>query len=273
MPDTDHGYDSPFPSRSDIERAFEAIQHPPRELPGIDLREDHQLALQTALAPMYADLPWGHSDGAYRYSHDNTWFTRADAIFLALLMRHVAPRRIIEVGCGFSSAVILDVNDLWFTTSIDVTFVEPNADRLRSVTRPGDLDDRLIEAVVQDVPTSRFAALEGGDMLLIDSSHMMKAGSDVKYLFDEVLPRLASGVWVHVHDVLYPFEYPRDWLDQGTAFNEAYALRYLLQGGSAYRIELFPDYLATFHGDLIAQHFPLATERPFPTGGLWLRRV
>ena len=84
-----------------------------------------------------------------------------------------------------------------------------------------------------------FAALEGGDILFIDSTHVLKTGSDVVRLYNEIVPRLNAGVIVHIHDIFYPFEYPRDWVLEGRAWSEAYLVRVFLAFNSEYEILLF----------------------------------
>jgi predicted O-methyltransferase YrrM len=267
-----HAY-SPLPSRADIERARRRADVVPRTLPGIELRDAQQRQLLAELAHWYGDLPFGVEPGPHRFRYGNSWFTYADAVLMALMLRRSRPTRIIELGCGYSSALLLDVNDLFLGRGASVTFIEPDAARLREVLSAEDLDGRLIEAPVQDVDLELFDELAAGDVLAIDGSHVVKAGSDVQHVFDEVLPRLAPGVLVHMHDVFYPFEYPASWLEKGCALNEAYVLRAFLQSTTAYRIELFTDYLLTFHHDWLAEHLPLVTQRPFPTGGIWLSRT
>lgn len=271
-----HPY-SPIPSPDDVVRARARADAtralPGIALPGIDLRTGEQLALLRQLAAHYGDLPFSDEPGSYRFGYANTWFSHADAVLMALMVMHARPNRIIEVGCGHSSALLLDINDLFFDGTLDLTFIDPDAERVGDVVRSGDLAGRLLECVVQDVPVSTFELLRVNDILAIDSSHVLKAGSDVQYLLDEVLPALVPGVLIHVHDVFYPFEYPQRWLDAGVAFTEAYAIRLLLQHSTAYRIELFTDYLLTHHAEAVARACPRAVARPFETGGIWLRRL
>ncbi len=266
-------YYSPIPAPADIKRASLRRDDLPRALPGIDLRDDAQRALLAELAPLYAGLPFEDQPGGNRFGYDNTWFTDADAVFLALMVRWSRPRRIIEVGCGYSSALILDAQDLWLDGTCELMFIDPHPARLQSLAREGDLTGRLVVSSVQELPVDTFAALSHGDILAIDSSHVLKAGSDVHYLLGEVLPGLQPGVLVHVHDIFYPFEYPDAWLTAGVAFTEAYALRLLLQDSDAFRIELFTDYVIHFHREIVERDFPQAARRRFPTGGLWLRRT
>jgi hypothetical protein len=129
---------------------------------------------------------------------------------------------------------------------------------------------RLLQSKVQDVPLSTFDALQAGDILFIDSSHVSKVASDVNHVLFNVLPRLASGVLVHFHDVYYPFEYPRFVHYQGIAWNEAYLLRAFLSFNSAFEVVLFNTYLETAHPELVYEAMPLC--RKNPGGSLWIRR-
>ena len=107
------------------------------------------------------------------------------------------------------------------------------------LARPGDLDGNLRQQTLQSVGVEVFEELGRGDILFIDSTHVSKLGSDVNYLFFEILPRLRSGVRVHIHDVFFPFEYPPKWIAKGIAWNENYLLRGFLQYNDKFRIVLF----------------------------------
>jgi hypothetical protein len=177
---------------------------------------------------------------------------------------------VIEVGSGFSSAALLDVNDRFLGGRMQLTFVEPYPERLRSLLRPTD-DVEIVEEPVQQVDPGRFDELGAGDVLLVDSSHVLKVDSDLCHLLFRVLPRLAPGVRVHFHDVYWPFEYPRAWVMEGRAWNEAYAVRAFLSYNDAFRIELFGAYLGTVHADAFRRHVPAA--RGAIGSSLWLRRT
>lgn len=268
---------SPIPSRADVVRAedlsaeIRAAQSPPA-LAGINLRGSEQIALLASLQPFYDELPF--DDGRpTRFHYDNTWFPHGDAVAYALMLRHLRPRRVIEAGCGHSSALALDIDDLFLGGGTEFTFIDPDPARLRSLLTEGDLVGRLIEGPVQDVPLAAFEALESGDILFIDSSHVLKAGSDLQFLLNDVLPALAAGVHIHIHDVFYPFEYPDSWLDTGVAVNEAYAIRALLQFSDAYEVVLFTSYLADVQRPWLAEHMPLMLASAFPAGSIWLRRT
>jgi hypothetical protein len=171
----------------------------------------------------------------------------------------VKPSRIIEIGSGFSTACMLDSSEEIGITP-EITCIEPYADRLKSLLRPADKVE-ILESPVQDVSVDRFKALEKNDILFIDSTHVLKSGSDVHYELFEILPVLKSGVYVHFHDLMYPFEYPPDYVfDTNYSWNEAYAVRaflmynrvfapfysssLLLQLENAYVKKLYPDFPA-----------------------------
>lgn len=262
-----------MPAVPEVLRDADRLWRRPRNLPGIDLREVAQLTLLEEFAAYYKTLPFPeHQLPPRRYHLSNTVFSYADGITLYCMLRHAKPRRIIEVGSGYSSAAMLDTNELFFDNAITMIFIEPYPDRLLSLMRPEDRTRTTILAQrVQDVPLETFATLGPSDILFIDSTHVAKIGSDVNYLWGEVVPSLAIGVYVHVHDVPYPFEYFRDWVGRRIAWNEAYLVRAFLTFNRAYEVVFFNTFLEHFHRAWFAQHMPLCLNN---TGGsLWLRRV
>ena len=272
---------SPIPSRDDVARhAAEKFDRGPEQLAGIALNVESQLALVRELGPLTTDLTFADEpNGDTRYYCNNDGFAPGDATVLAAVMRHFRPRRIIEVGGGYSTAVMLDVVERYFSAPVAIECVEPDAARLRSLLR-GTERLAIHETLVQNVPLATFQGLEANDILFIDSSHVVKLGSDVSFLVLEVLPRLAPGVLIHVHDISASFEYPPAWYDEGRAFNEAPVLRAFLAFNRAFDILFFCDYLMRFQRDAISTHMPRALRQPrgAPPGentscSLWLRRV
>ena len=160
------------------------------------------------------------------------------------MMRHFQPKRIVEVGSGYSSAVMLDTNELFFDNNIKLTFVEPYPDRLKGLLKSGDNKFvELLEDNVQNVDLNIFMQLEAGDFFFIDSSHVSKTDSDLNHLLFIVLPVLKPGVMIHFHDIFYPFEYPAAWVLAGRNWNEDYLLRSFLMYNSNFKIEFFADFL------------------------------
>ncbi len=152
---------------------------------------------------------------------------------------HYQPKRVVEVGAGYSTAVMLDVSERYLADPPAIVCIDPEPGRLRSVLRGDEAGLTIHETIVQDLPVELFTTLEANDILFIDSSHVLKLGSDVSLLFLEVLPRLRPGVVVHIHDIATSFEYPLEWYEEGRAWNEAPALRAFLAFNQAYEITLF----------------------------------
>lgn len=264
---------SPLADTDDVESRAESIFAVPDSVAGIDLRAEHQLALVDRLRRHHADQPFtakAQPGGGYHF--ENTFFSYGDAIVLHCLLRHLSPRRLIEVGSGYSSAVILDTNDRFLDGRLACTLIDPYPERLGAVVGdPERRGARVIASRVQEVDPSLFDELEAGDVLFVDSSHVVKAGSDVHFLLLEVLPRLRPGVVVHFHDVFYPFEYPEEWIARGLSWNEAYALRAFLAFNADFEILLFSSYLAACHRPAVAAALPLWDRDP--GSSLWLRRA
>lgn len=260
-------YYSPIPSRTDVDRATGA--HAFREaLPGVDLREQEQLELAATLSVHWPDVPTARTDG-WRYHPDNNMFGLADAAIYHSMLRELRPRRLVEVGSGFSSAIALDTADRHLP-DLEFTFVEPYPERLLTLLDDADRDRcRLVRSPVQDVPMDTFTSLGDGDLLFIDSTHVSKVGSDVNWLVFEVLPRLADGVVVHFHDIFWPFEYPQAWLREGRGWTENYLLRAFLSYNERFRVLLFNSWVWHAEPELRAT-LPTTNEVP---GGIWLRKL
>jgi hypothetical protein len=249
-------------------------------IPGVDLRPDAQLALLERFATYHAELPFPEqADSTCRYHLDNEWFSYGDSVVLYSMMRTFEPKRIVEVGSGFSSAAMLEVDDLFLNGRTDLTFIDPYPLRLQGLLTESDRSRcKLLATPVQDVDMDVFTSLTSDDILFIDSSHVAKTDSDVLHLFFQVLPRLAEGVIVHVHDIPWPFDYPVNWLEQGRAWNEAYLLRAFLQYNSAFEILYFNAFLEQKHPDALRASLPMAMRIPSQpntcgNSSIWLRKI
>jgi predicted O-methyltransferase YrrM len=263
---------SPIPSREDIERAL-SQQPGGAAIQGIELHEKEQLALLNRLARYYPEISFPENkNDQYRYAFNNPSYSWCDAIVLYCMVREFRPARIIEVGSGHTSALLLDTNELDFNGRIECTFIEPYPELLRSLLKPADLlSAKIIECKLQDVDLALFTSLQAGDILFIDSSHVAKAGSDLLTLFFEVLPRLNPGTLVHFHDVFDRFEYPASWLCEGRGWNEQYILRAFLEFNSAFRVRLFTPFMISQHPEWFREKMPNCLRN---TGGhIWITRT
>jgi predicted O-methyltransferase YrrM len=263
---------SAVPDWTDLDRSFADASGRPDDVPGVDLRIDEQWELFASLAPLYRSHPFS-DDGtdAQRYRFVNDAYGHGDGLTLSAMLRHLRPSRIVEVGSGWSSACMLDTADTYLDRLPSMTFVEPHDELLRSRLLPGDLDRvEIVSRRVQDVDLDRFDALGSGDLLFVDSTHVSKVGSDVNHLYFRVLPRLGSGVVVHVHDVFPGFEYPLDWHRERRVWTEDYLLRSFLQFNQAFEIVLW---VALLHALDPARVAAVAPEIERNVGGaIWLRR-
>jgi predicted O-methyltransferase YrrM len=266
-------YSSPIPSEEDIEQETEALIDVNHRIPGIDLNDENQKQRLLEYLPFYKELPFPFSKTSeFRYYYDNVWFGYSDAIFLYCFLRYQKPRAIIEIGSGYSSAVMLDTIDRFFNESPKLTFVEPYPDRLRNLLNKNDLNYvRLIEKPIQKCDVEIFSGLASGDLVFIDSSHVSKYKSDLNFLMFEVLPQVPVGAFVHFHDIFFPFEYPLDWLENGKYWNENYLLRAFLTNNDSWEIVFFNHYLNLKYKDVIDESFPLCSKNA--GGSIYLRKV
>ena len=265
---------SPVPSLDEVRmRESRIFGQVPRDLPGLELRESDQLQLLRALAPYYETMPFQqHKVDALRYYFENTAYSYSDAVLLHCMIRFLKPARIIEIGSGFSSCVMLDTNELFFAGSIATAFIEPYPELLLSLVKQDERGSlRIIPDRLQDVDLNEFAALAADDILFIDSTHVSKIDSDVNRIFFDILPLLAEGVYVHFHDIFYPFEYPKEWVFEGRAWNEAYILRTFLQYNDAFRVVLMNSFMERYHELFFRETMPLCLKNP--GGSIWIRKV
>jgi len=234
-------YESPYPNIVEIHKEEKKLFDRNKNIMDIDLNISRQLELIKEMETK--DLPeWENTGEGLRYRYDNTWFGKGSADALCYMMQIIKPNKIIEIGSGYSTAVMLDTNEKYFNNEIHIVSIEPRADRLRSLLKPTD-NLKIIEQDVQEIEGSFFETLGENDFLFIDSSHVSKMASDVNYILFELLPRLKKGVYIHFHDMFYPFIYPKEWVYSGLAYNEMYLLRAFLMNNETYTVQLFGDML------------------------------
>jgi predicted O-methyltransferase YrrM len=241
------------------------------DCPGIDFEHDAQSRLLRDVFPaLLADFDYpAHAHDAPRiYTLQNSQFSEPDARALFALLRHWRPRRMVEVGSGYSTLLAADVNRRFLDCAMHLTAIEPHPrDFLHGLEGLAAL---RVERV-QDTPEPIFAGLARGDVLFIDSSHVLKTGSDLVHLLTRVLPQLAGGVRIHLHDVFLPDDYPPAWvIDENRSWNEQYALQALLAGNPRYRVLYGTQYALTrLPGDAAAAFGEFAG-RSHVGGSFWI---
>ncbi|GGF75920.1 hypothetical protein GCM10007301_39880 [Azorhizobium oxalatiphilum] len=245
----------------------------PERLPGLAIDRAAMVAAWADLLPHLQACPFtAEPDARFRYHFENPAYAHGDGSVLYAMIRRHRPRQLIEIGCGWSSACALDAIERELGGACDVTFIEPYPQLVRDLMATRPFPHRLLPVPVQEVPLAEFARLQRDDILFIDSTHVLKTGSDVWYELCEILPALAPGVIVHFHDVFWPFEYPEEWvLEQNRSWNELYGLRCFLQDNAAWEILFLGNYMSALERPRVAAEYPTLLQNP--GGALWLRKL
>jgi predicted O-methyltransferase YrrM len=242
-----------------------------RLLPGVDLNAAAQLALLARFA--YADelraFPQAKPSPA-EFGYVNQMFGPGDAEIYYSIIRTFRPRRIVEIGSGNSTLMALQaiaanrVDDA--TYRCDVTCIEPYEMPWLESTGVTVVRER-----VETVALSRFADLAANDILFIDSSHVIRPYGDVLREFQEILPSLAPGVLVHVHDVFTPRDYPDAWLRaERRLWNEQYLLEAFLAFNTRFAVLCANNWLKHNHWDAFSRACPMTTP-DYEPGSFWMQ--
>lgn len=270
---------SPYPDLDELRHRADAVFAPRATFPGIDLRVDAQLQRLDEFATLAGTFPWtDNAQPGLRYQYANRPYAHGDGLFTAAMLTQLRPRRVVEIGSGYSTMLALDVRDRLIGSdpdALDITSVDPYPQRLRELL-DGERPERfrIIEQTAQQLDVAVIDSLAAGDVLFIDSTHVAKAGSDVNHIFFELVPRVASGVFIHVHDVFANFEYPREWVFQRRAWSEAYVLRSFLQFNAAFDIEFWGAWLVEHHRHRVEGHGEVfAPALTNPGASIWLQRT
>jgi predicted O-methyltransferase YrrM len=241
------------------------------QLPEINMNISLQYRNLQQFSKFYKDIMFSEENNSgYRYYYDQNYFCYADAIFLYCFLKQNKPKRIIEIGSGYSSAIILDCVDEFYNIRPDITFIDPDPVRLKNLLKTNDVVN-IIKSKVQDLPADFFFKLQFGDLIFIDSSHNIKFGSDIQYLFFDVIPYLRKGIFLHFHDIFFPFEYPTKWLKEGRFWNEAYMLRSFLAYNNIWQIYFFNSFVGFYFTSYLSEHMPICLKN---TGGsIYLQKM
>jgi hypothetical protein len=242
----------------------------PDSIPGVMIDRAEMVQTWHRLLPFLTTVPFHESKKPpFRYAFDNPTYSWGDGSILHAMIRCHRPKRIIEIGSGWSSACTVDTVEQYLHNDCELTFIEPYPTLLLDLIGEAASRVRIFKNPVQQVPLSIFDALRAGDILFIDSTHVMRTGSDVCFELFEILPRLSCGVLVHFHDMFWPLEYPRSWaVDENRSWNELYGVRALLTHNDRWRIALFNDYLARLERSMIEATYPQFLRNS--GGALWL---
>lgn len=268
-PIRDHYYEPLFnPSR---------LQQPmdkPRYLPGIDMNEAEQLDLvrRFDFSPELSEsFKNSKGEDSLSFYYENPAFTYGDAEYLYSIIRLMKPKKIVEVGSGYSTLMAVAAVDM--NKREDGQYIcqhlciEPyEMPWLESV------GVEVLRKRVEEIPLEFFKQLEPGDILFIDSSHMIRPQGDVLYEFLELLPSLPSGVLIHIHDIFTPFDYPEDWVkNHGRLWNEQYLLEAFLSFNRDFRVIGALNWLKNYHPEDTGRAFPGLRAHPASIpGSFWI---
>lgn len=263
------------PSELAVEPRRSQIWPPqPRETVGIDWCDERQVALCTGPFAEQRRLQFVDDEPADPtiYFTRNDQFPALDAWALEAIVQHVRPHRIVEVGSGFSSLVTARVNREQLGDAVDFVCIEPYPRQFLLDGVEGISGLRIEK--VQDTPLEVFTDLGDGDVLFVDTSHTVKTGGDVPWIYNEILPRLAPGVVVHMHDIALPGDYPPQWVLENWGWNERYLVQAFLTFNSGYEIVFSCPYMVQRHLDTLLAAFPgFAGHRERAGSSLWIRRI
>ena len=257
-------------------RAREAKVWPERPtVTGIDFNDAyHRQVLEEFFPAYYGDFaypakPDGQPLGFYV---DNDQFGWLDCRALFVLLRAWRPKRFVEVGSGFSTLLVADVNRRFLGGAMKICCIEPYP---RPFLRSPALGiEQLIARKVQEVDLGLFSELEAGDVLFVDSSHVAKTGSDVNHLCFEVLPRLRRGVRIHFHDIFLPADYPKQWvLEDNRGWNEQYLVRALLMYSTHFKVLFGSSHAFHAHAEALRSALGDPSGAYYGGGSLWLEKT
>lgn len=226
----------------------------------VDLRFPVQLDFLREMAAEYAP-EWNFperftSDSAYHYN--NGFFESVDAEIAYSFVRRFKPSHVIEVGGGFSTRLLtqaLRTNFEQDGVRAELTTIDPG---LHSSRDPApSVSTEVIPRPVQEIDLDLFSSLDEGDILFLDSSHVVRVGSDVVYEYLEILPRLRKGVLIHAHDIFLPHDYPLSWVVDNLSFwNEQYLLLAFLSFNSSFEVLWSSSGMQTFHPRALEKMVP-----------------
>lgn len=219
-----------------------------RNLPGIDFNTQEQLDLLQKFNynEELLNFPIEKENNKIEFCYNDGMFRSGDAEYLYNLIRHFKPGKIIEVGSGHST--LMAINALKQNQSSDETStcehicIEPYENKWLEKTNV-----KIIRKMVEDIDMSLFQSLKAGDIMFIDSTHMIRPQGDVLFEYLELLPQLNSGVIIHIHDIFTPKDYLDEWVNQPRFWNEQYLLEAFLSNNKDFRIIGATNYLMHNH--------------------------
>jgi hypothetical protein len=271
-----HFYE-PIPDTRDLSEELWTRQS---ELSGIQIKDqvilDRLLHFANQYRQEYTTIPTNKTDIPHQFYIRNGAFVSVDAEILYCMIREYKPRRVTEIGSGnttYLAAQAIEANRQENPSyHCHLTAIEPYPVAILKQGFPGLTE--LVEKPIQSIPLPFFDTLDDGDILFIDSSHVAKIGSDVLYEYLEILPRIKKGVFVHVHDIFLPAEYPKAWIFSDRHFwNEQYLFQAFLLFNNAFEIIWPGSYMHHKYPEKLEDAFPSYDSKNTMPGSFWIRKI
>jgi hypothetical protein len=265
-------YYSPIP---DLRRVPPDTFERKSELPGVRFDAPSGLTfIERELSTFLAEFkpPLKRTSDPRRFHVENTFYGPVDAWILFAMVRRFAPRHVLELGSGSSTLVIAEARARNGQTDRAGHVV---CDPYPPAALAPALDEiaELRAVSVADVPDEQFFELTAGDLLFIDTTHTVKVGSEVNRLILEVLPRIAPGVLIHIHDIYLPWEYPRSFVfEQRFFWAEQYLLQAFLAFNREFEVIIGAHALTRGYPDQLSALVPTVPS-PTPASAFWIRRI
>jgi predicted O-methyltransferase YrrM len=247
------------------------------ELIGIEINEEKQIDLlfqfSSKFKNEYESFPRFRTPIPYQYYLNNGSFESVDGEILWCMIRYFKPKRIFEIGSGNSTYLMAQaiLKNQEEGNECELTVFDPYPNKIVMAGFPGL--SKLVRTKVQEVPLSTFKELKENDILFIDSTHVLKIGSDVQYLYLEVLPRLNKGVLIHIHDIFLPAEYPKEWILKECRFwTEQYILQAFLIFNDHFEVLWGGSYMHLNHPEKLEKAFSSYNRKSTWPGSFWIRK-
>ncbi|MDH4128397.1 MAG: class I SAM-dependent methyltransferase [Spirochaetota bacterium] len=270
---------SPIPDINDLEER--KIWDIKSSLKGINFQNEQQLYLLKDLGKKFATechFPPHPTQNSIDFYTENNSFSYGCGAILHCMIRNFNPKKIIEIGSGMSSRVISRAIKMnrQEDNPVEYIIIDPYPSEITKNSLKGI--SKLIESRVELQDLSLFEQLKQNDILFIDSSHSVKIGSDVNFLFLEVIPSLSPGVIIHIHDIALPYEYGKAYATDESIrqfWTEQYLLQSFLCYNNQFEILLALHYLQSECFEDFKKAFAPAYNPHFhklTSGSFWIRR-
>ena len=249
------------------------------KLVGIDINEENQIKLISEFYSLFKEeydkFPKEKTSDPHQFYINNGSFESVDCEILYCMIRYFKPKKIVETGSGFStllSAQAILKNKKENNIDCELIAIEPYP---WGFLKTGFLGlKKLISKKIQEIPLIEFDQLKRNDIFFVDTSHVLKIGSDVQYLFLEILPRLNKGVIIHFHDIFIPSDYPKSWILKSYRFyNEQYLLQTFMVFNKSFEVLWAGSYMHLKNADRLETTFKSYNRDKRWPGSFWIRRI